>query len=79
MSEIYAREHKLPFFGFENQGEIGIRAGLSDAGREIDVYAQRNFARVGSFHLGGYVEGSYRPDDDNIAGWKAMVSFSRPW
>jgi len=79
ISEIYAREHRLPFFGFENQGEVGIRVGLSDAGREIDVYAQRNFVRVGSFHIGGYVEGSYRPDSSNPAGWKTMAVLSRQW
>jgi hypothetical protein len=79
VSEIFAKEHELPFFAFENKGEMGVRAGISDAGREVDVYVQKNVIRMGSFHLGGYAEGSYRPDHDKPAGWKAMAVLSRPW
>jgi len=78
-SEIFVKEHELPFFAFENKTEVGIRAGISDAGREVDVYAQKDFTRIGTFHLGGYLEGSYRPDCDNVAGWKAMVVLSKEW
>jgi len=78
-SQMFLKEHELPFFGLEQKTEMGIRAGISDAGREVDVYMQRDFARIGTFNVGGYVEGSYRPDYDNVAGWKAMVVLSKEW
>ena len=72
-SEIFAKERKLSFFGFESKREVGARAGLSDAGRQVDIYLQQDVARIGTFHLSGYLEGSYKPDVDDKAGWKAMA------
>ena len=80
VSEIFASEHKLPFFALENKGEIGIRVGMSNFGQETDIYGQRNFVRIGSLHIGGYVEGSYmsgRPEEP--IGWKVMGTLSKKW
>lgn len=79
VSEIFAKERKLSFFGLESKREIGARAGLSDAGRQVDVYLQQDVARIGTFYLSGYLEGSYRPDSDNNAGWKAMAVIKKEW
>ena len=56
-SQIVAKQVPLPLFGFENDKEIGMRAGVNlKGGTETGIYGRWSFLRVGSFHVGAYGE-----------------------
>lgn len=62
-SEIIAKQVPLPLFGFENDKEIGVRAGINMKGEtEAGVYGRWSFLRVGNLHLGAYGEANSRGD-----------------
>jgi hypothetical protein len=62
-SEIIVKQVPLPLFGFENDREVGIRAGygIKDA-TEATIYGRWTFMRVGNFHLGAYGESNSQGD-----------------
>lgn len=56
-SEIVARRVPLPFFGFENVKETGLRVGLDRTGELAGaIYGRWSFLRVGNAHLSAYGE-----------------------
>ena len=59
---IVAKHRSLRLIPFENRKEIGVRYGATIAGPEVDVYAQWQFLRVGSTHLGLYVDANTHSD-----------------
>jgi hypothetical protein len=61
-SQIIAKQVPLPMFSFENDKEIGIRAGMGLNATEVSLYAKWSFLRVGNFHVGAYGEANTRGD-----------------
>jgi hypothetical protein len=62
-SEIVAKQVPLPLVGFENDKELGLRAGVSLKGStEVGVYGRWSFLRVGNIHLGVYGEANTNSD-----------------
>ena len=59
---IVAKHRSLGLIAFENRKEIGVRYGATIAGPEVDVYAEWQFLRVGSTHLGLYVGANTHSD-----------------
>jgi hypothetical protein len=67
-TEILAKQEPLPLFGFVNDREIGIRAGINIKGEPVtSIYGSWDFARIGSVHVGAYA------DADSIGQAKAQV------
>lgn len=68
VGQIVAKQEPLPLFGFVNDKEIGIRAGMDIKGQVVtSVYGQWDFARVGNVHVGIYA------DADSVGQAKAQV------
>lgn len=62
-SEIVAKQVPLPLFDFENEKEIGLRAGINLKGAtETGIYGRWSFLRVGNMHLGAYGEANTSGD-----------------
>jgi hypothetical protein len=77
VGNIIAKEKERPFFGFPNEKEIGIRAGVSNNGTTGDIYGRWQFVRAGKTYLGAYVEGSASTGTtSNNAVGKAMIDIS---
>jgi hypothetical protein len=62
VGQIVAKQEPLSLFGFVNEKEIGIRAGINKSEQEITVYGHWNFARVGKVNIGMYAEGNTHGD-----------------
>jgi hypothetical protein len=63
VGEIIAKREPLPLFGFVNDKEVGIRAGVNTKGNpEVTAYGKWDFVRVGNAHIGAYVEASSTGD-----------------
>ena len=59
VGQIVAKREPLPLFGFVNEREIGLRAGINTkAEPETTVYGKWSFARVGNAHIGIYGDAS---------------------
>jgi hypothetical protein len=56
-AQIIAEQQPLSLFGFMNDREIGIRAGINIEGKpETTVYGKWSFARIGAIHIGAYAD-----------------------
>jgi len=59
VGQIIAKQEPLSLFGFVNDREVGIRAGVNFKGEpETTVYGSWNFARIGNAHIGIYADAS---------------------
>ncbi len=59
VGQIIAKQEPLPLFGFVNDREIGVRAGVNTDGKpETTVYGKWDFVRVGDVHVGIYGDAS---------------------
>lgn len=57
VGQIVAKQEPLPLFGFVNDREIGVRAGMDIKGQVVtSLYGSWDFARVGSIHVGAYAD-----------------------
>jgi hypothetical protein len=62
-SEIVAKQVPLPLFDFENEKEIGLRAGVGFKNTtEVGIYGRWTFLRIGNVHLGAYGEANSSGD-----------------
>lgn len=60
-SEIELKQEPLPFFAFENQKEVGARAGMTVKGLAGAAYARWTFLRTGQVHYAVYGEATSPP------------------
>jgi hypothetical protein len=59
-SQIVAKQEPMSLFGFANEKEIGVRAGIDVKGATVSsVYGRWDFARVGSVYVGVYGDASF--------------------
>jgi hypothetical protein len=69
VGQIIAKQEPIPFLGFVNDREVGIRAGVNIKGEPVtSIYGQYDFVRVGSVKIGAYV------DADSTGQAKAQVA-----
>jgi len=62
-SQIVAKQVPLSFVAFENEKELGLRAGVGLKNTtEVGVYGRWTFLRVGNAHLGAYGEANSNGD-----------------
>ncbi|RPH75895.1 hypothetical protein EHM76_00590 [bacterium] len=62
-SEIVAKQVPLPLFDFENEKELGLRAGVGiKNSAEVGIYGRWSFLRVGNAHIGAYGEANTNGD-----------------
>jgi hypothetical protein len=55
VGQIVAKQEPLPLFGFVNDREVGVRAGVDMKGQpETTIYGSWTFVRVGAVHLSVY-------------------------
>lgn len=83
-SEILAHQRPLPFFGFENKKELGIRYGVSTSGQVADIFGRWSFLRLGRAHIAAYAEATTRKDSRQTGMTykpeaKAMAEVSYRW
>ena len=59
VGQIIAKQEPLPLFGFLNDRETGIRAGINIKAEPItSVYGKYDFARIGNVQIGVYGDAS---------------------
>jgi hypothetical protein len=59
VGQIIAKREPLPLFGFLNEREIGIRAGVNIKAEPItSIYGRYDFARIGNVQIGVYGDAS---------------------
>jgi hypothetical protein len=57
VGQIIAKQEPIPLFGFVNDREVGIRAGINIKGEpETTVYGKWSFVRIGNVHVGAYAD-----------------------
>jgi hypothetical protein len=57
VGQIIAKQEPIPLFGFVNDREVGIRAGINIKGEpETTAYGKWSFARIGNVHIGAYAD-----------------------
>jgi hypothetical protein len=57
VGQIIAKQEPIPLFGFVNDREVGIRAGVNMEGKpETTVYGKWSFVRIGNVHVGAYAD-----------------------
>lgn len=62
-ADIIAKQKPVDLFEFENNKEIGIRAGIATSGKiESSLYGSWSFFRIGNFHTSIYMEGNTAPE-----------------
>ncbi|MGD0229901.1 MAG: hypothetical protein ABSC19_06010 [Syntrophorhabdales bacterium] len=77
VSEIELKQEKLPFFGFVNQKETGVRAGVGVNGYTGEVYGRWTFARTGDVYWAAY--GAAGTDQRMQAEGKVMLDVGLRW
>lgn len=73
VGQIIAKQEPLPLFGFLNDREIGVRAGINIKGEpETTVYGKWDFVRIGSINIGAYADADSRGEAKAQVkiGWK---------
>ena len=57
VGQVVARQEPLPLFGFLNEREVGVRAGINIKAEPVtSIYGQWDFVRVGSVKIGVYAD-----------------------
>jgi hypothetical protein len=63
VGQIIAKQEPIPLFGFVNDREIGIRAGVNTKGEPVtSIYGSWDFARIGAVHVGVFADADSKGD-----------------
>ena len=74
VGQIIAKQEPLPLFGFLNEREIGVRAGINIKGEPVtSIYGSWDFARIGNVHIGAFA------DADSLGQAKAQIKVGYRW